>query len=127
MLPILRATDDQGQVHLARTIVQVDDPSSATARFQSLWSSFTNRLLAGDQVGALAHLTPGLRPQFTTLFQRLGVDLPAIASSFPAIDLLDQVADLAETALIQVEQGTPYLYFIYFRRDNRGRWLIQEM
>jgi hypothetical protein len=127
MLPVLRATDDQGQVYLARTIVQVDDPSTATARFQSLWSSFATRLQAGDRGAALLHLTPGLRPQFDALFQRLGPDLPAIATSFPTIDLIDQVADLAETALIQIEQDTPYLYFIYFRRDNRGRWLIQEM
>jgi hypothetical protein len=37
------------------------------------------------------------------------------------------VENLAETALIQVEDGAPRLYFIYFRRDNRGQWLIQEM
>ena len=127
MFPTLRATDDQGQVYLARTVLQVDDPSSATARFQSLWSSFTARLLAGDQDAALAHLTPGLRPQLAMLFQSLGTDLSTIASGFPSIDLIDQVADVAETALIQVEHDTPYLYFIYFRRDNRGRWLIQEM
>jgi len=127
MFPTLRATDDQGQVYLAKTAVQIDDPSSATARFQSLWSSFTTRLLAGDQNAALAQLTPGLRPQFATLFQRLGADLPTVASAIPTIDLIDQVGDLAEAALIQIEEDTPYLYFIYFRRDNRGRWLIQEM
>jgi sugar lactone lactonase YvrE len=127
MFPTLRATDDQGQVYRASTVLQVDDPSSATARFQSLWSGFRARLQAGDHDGALAHLTPGLRPQFATLFQQLGADLSSIASTFPTIDLVDQVADVAEAALIQVEQETPYLYFIYFRRDNRGRWLIQEM
>ena len=52
---------------------------------------------------------------------------PAIAASLPSIDLIDQVGDLAEAALIQVEDGSPLLYFVYFRRDNRGRWLIQEM
>lgn len=127
MFPTLRATDDLGQVYIARTIVQVDDPSTATARFKSLWSSFTTRLQAGDHTGALAHLTPGLRPQFTALFQLLAPDLPGIATGFPSIELIDQVGDLAEAALVQIEQGTPILYFIYFRRDNRGRWLIQEM
>jgi sugar lactone lactonase YvrE len=127
LFPTLRATDDLGQVYIARTIVQVDDPSTASARFQSLWSSFTTRMQAGDQPGALAHLTPGLRPQFTALFQLLGPDLFGIAAGFPPIELIDQVGDLAEAALVQIEQGTPILYFIYFRRDNRGRWLIQEM
>jgi len=127
MLPVLRATDDQGQVYLARTVVQVDDPATATARFKSLWSGFLARLQAGDQAGALDYLTPSFRPQFTTLSQVLGPDLPAIAATFPSIDLIDQVGDLAEAVLLQVEQDVPFLYFIYFRRDNRGRWLIQEM
>jgi sugar lactone lactonase YvrE len=127
LFPTLRATDDQGQVYIARTIVQVDDPLTVSARFKSLWSSFTARLQAGDHAGALAHLTPGLRPQFTALFQLLAPDLPGIAAGFPSVELIDQVGDLAEAALVQLEQGTPILYFIYFRRDNRGRWLIQEM
>jgi hypothetical protein len=127
LTPTLRATDDQGQVYIARTLVQVDDPVTATARFQSLWSTFLTRLQTGDQVGALEHLTPGLRPQFATLFQRLGADLPSIAAAFSSIDLIDQVDDVAETALIQVEDSSAFLYFVYFRRDNRGRWLIQEM
>ena len=127
MLPTLRATDDQGQVYVARTIIQVDDPAAATAMFKSLWSSFTTRLQAGDQVGALDHLTPGLRPQFAALLQVLGPDLVGVVASLPSIDLIDQVGDLAEAILIQVEDGSPLLYFVYFRRDNRGRWLIQEM
>ena len=40
---------------------------------------------------------------------------------------MDQVADLAETALVQTENGIARLYFVYFRRDNLGRWLIHEM
>jgi hypothetical protein len=125
--PTLRATDDQGQVYIVRTLVQIDEPGAANARFKSLWSNFLNRLQAGDQAGALEQLTPGLRPQFATLFQLLGADLPGIAAAFPTIDLIDQIGDLAEAALIQLEDNSPFLYFVYFRRDNRGRWLIQEM
>ena len=126
MLPVLRATDDRGQIHVARTIVQVDDPAAATARFQSLWASFTTRLQAGDQAGALAQPTPGLRSQFASLFQRLEADLPAIAAGFPSIDLIDQSV-IPPKRHDPGRGGVCILYFIYFRRDNQGRWLIQEM
>ena len=60
-------------------------------------------------------------------FQPLGADLPAVAAALPAIELIEQLDSLAETALVQVEDGAPRMYFVYFRRDNLGRWLIDEM
>ena len=41
--------------------------------------------------------------------------------------MVEQVDTLAETALVRQEGGTSYLYFVYFRRDSLGRWLIEEM
>jgi hypothetical protein len=127
LLPVLRATDDQGTVFVARTVVHVEDPQSASAGFQALWADFKARLLAGDGAGALTYLTPGLRGRFQPIFQQLGADLPAVAAGLGDIELIDAIDDLAEAAIVQVENGAPFLYFVHFRRDNRGRWLIQEM
>ena len=107
--------------------IQVDDAQSASARFQSLWTGFTARLLAGDPSGALGYLSPGLRPRFERVFADLGGDLPAVAATLGPIELIHAAEHLAEAAIVQAEQGTPFLYFVYFRRDNRGRWLIHEM
>jgi sugar lactone lactonase YvrE len=126
-LPTVRATDDLGAVHVVTTLVQVDDATTATARFQTLWGGFKARLQAGDQTGALAHLAPALRSRFEPILKVLGPALPAIAAGFGPIELIDQVEDLAETAILQTEDGVTRLYFVYFRRDNRGQWLIQEM
>ena len=126
-LPTVRATDDHGTVYVATTIVQVDEPRAALARFQSLWASFRARLQAGDQAGALTHLSPALRSRFETILQRLAPDLPTIAAALGPIHLIDQVDNLAEAALVQTESGAPMLHFIYFRRDHRGQWLIQDM
>jgi len=123
----VRATDDQGNVHVARTVVHVDDALSASARFQGLWTGFTARLVAGDPSGALSYLSPGLRPRFERVFADLGPDLPAVAALLGPIELIHAAEHLAEAALVQAEGGTPFLYFVYFRRDNRGRWLIHEM
>jgi sugar lactone lactonase YvrE len=126
-MPTVRAVDDEGRVYLARTIVLVDDAHTAASRFQDLWAGFGARLRAGDAAGALGYLSPRLQPRFALTFQRLGSDLPQIAAGFAPIELLDQVDNLAESALVQIEDGAARLYFVYFRRDNRGRWLIDEM
>jgi sugar lactone lactonase YvrE len=125
--PTVRATDDQGNVYLARTIFQADDVGVATAKFQAVWSGFKARLQAGDRAGALSHLSPALQARFEPILQQLAADLPAIAAGFGAVELIDQVDTLAEAAIIQLEDGASRLYFIYFRLDNRGQWLIQEM
>jgi sugar lactone lactonase YvrE len=123
----VRATDDQGNVHTARAVVQLDDPLTAATRFQSLWAGFRARLQAADLPGALAYLSPALRGRLGPIFQQLTADLPIIATGLGSIELIDQVERLAEAALVQVEDGVSRLYFVYFRRDNRGQWLIQEM
>ena len=104
-----------------------DDASGASARFQALWAGFTARLRASDRPGALAHLTPGLRSRLEPVFQQLGLDLPVIAVGLGGIELIDQVGHLAEAAFLQAADGVTRLYFVYFRRDNRGQWLIQDM
>jgi hypothetical protein len=108
-------------------VVNVEDPQTVTTRFQDLWTSLKTRLGAGDVPGALAHLAPNLQPRFQAVFQQLQTDLPAIAAGLGDLEVLEQVGDLAETAMVQQENGAPFLYFIYFRRDSLGRWLIEEM
>ena len=107
--------------------MNVEDPQIVTARFQGLWTSLKARLQAGDVPGALAYLAPTLRPRFETVFAQLDANLPAIAASLGTLEVLEQVDELAETVIVQQENGVPMLYFIYFRRDSLGRWLIEEM
>lgn len=127
MFPTVRVTDDLGQVHVATTVVQVADAQTASTRFQTLWAGFKGSLQAGDEARALTYLSPALRARFAPILQQLGPDLSMIAAGLGPIELIDEVDNLAEAAIVQVENGAPRLYFIYFRRDNRGRWLIQEM
>jgi len=126
LFPTLRATDDQGTTYIATTVVHVEDPQVVTTRFQGLWTALKARLQAGDLPGALAHLAPNLRSRFETVFQQLAPDLPAIAASLGNLEVLEQVGELAETVTVQQEDGAPMLYFIYFRRDSLGCWLIEE-
>jgi sugar lactone lactonase YvrE len=123
----VRATDDQGSVYTASAVLHVDDPLTAATRLQTLWTGFRARLQAADHAGAMAYLSPALRGRFEPIFRQLTTDLPSIAAGLGSIELIDQVEHLAEAAFVQVEDGVSRLYFVYFRRDNRGQWLIQEM
>jgi sugar lactone lactonase YvrE len=125
--PTATVTDAGGTQSTVTTVLNVEDPQTVTSRFQGLWTSLKARLGAGDVLGALAHLAPNLQPRFQAVFQQLRTDLPAIAASLGDLEVLEQVGDLAETAIVQQENGAPFLYFIYFRRDGLGRWLIEEM
>jgi hypothetical protein len=127
LFPTVRATDDQGNVYVARTLVQVEEAQAAATRFQHIWSDFKERLLGGDSAGALDYLTPGLQPRFEPIFRQLGPDLPVVAAALGDLQLIETVGHLAEAAIVRLEDGAPFLYFVYFRRDHRGRWLIQEM
>ena len=125
--PTAVVTDAQGAQVLLTTVVLVESPAAVTARFQALWNSFKGRLQAGDVTGALAHLGPKLQGRFERVFQDLGSALTTVGASLGDLHVLEQVDDLAETALVQQEGGAPFLYFIYFRRDSLGQWRIEEM
>ena len=126
-LPTLRVTDDQGAVHTATTALLASSPASVSAHFDALWTGFKSRLQTGDIAGALSFLSPTLRPRMERVFQDLGADLAAVASIFGDVHLTDQVGELAEALLVQDEPSGRQLYFIQFRRDSLGRWLIEEM
>jgi hypothetical protein len=125
--PVLRATDDQGTVYVATTIVNAESPQTVTARFRALWSSFKDRLQAGDIPGALEFLTPGLQQRMEPAFQQLGSALPGIFAGFGDLHVLSQSVDLAEAVVPEPSGGTNILHLIYFQRDLLGRWLIEEM
>jgi hypothetical protein len=119
--------DDQGVQYTATTVVSVEPSQMVAGRFQGLWDTFKGHLLAGNTSAALAQVGPSLRPRFETVLQQLGADVGDVAAGFGTLRVLDQVGDLAEAVLIQADNGVTALHFIYFRRDSRGRWLIEGM
>ena len=125
--PALRATDDQGVTYTATAAVVASDPATVSARFDALWAGFKSSLQAGDTAGALSFIAPTLRSRMERVFQDLGANLPAVAASFGELHVTGQLGELAEAVVIQDEPSGPQLYFIQFRRDSLGRWLIEEM
>ena len=98
-----------------------------SARFDALWSGLKSRLRAGDVTGALSFVAPVLRPRMEQVFYDLGASLSAVAATLGDLNVTDQLGDLAEAVVVQDEPAGPQMYFIQFRRDSLGRWLIEEM
>jgi hypothetical protein len=98
-----------------------------SARFDALWNGLRSRLQAGDVTGALSFVAPALRERMQQVFYDLGSSLPAVAATLGDLNVTDQLGDLAEAVVVQNELSGPQLYFIQFRRDGLGRWLIEEM
>jgi hypothetical protein len=125
--PTATVVDARGGTSVVTTIVHVESPAGVEARFSALWASFKVRLQAGDIPGALQHLSPAIRPQFGQILQNFGASLPAVAGGLEDIVASGQADSLAEAVLLREQDGQSFLYFIYFRRDTLGRWLIEEM
>jgi hypothetical protein len=109
------------------TVLEVEAGAAVVARLRTVWDSFKARLAAGDVVGALAYLSPGIQPKFEQIFLSLGANLPSAAGVLGTPLILEQIDDLAEAAVVRQEGGVARLYFIYFRRNALGQWLIEEM
>jgi sugar lactone lactonase YvrE len=125
--PVVRAWDIDGVPYLATTVVHVESAEAVTERVQRVWTGFTGRLQTGDIEGALTYLAPVIHERFRRVFEALGPSLPAVAAGFGQLEVLEQVGDIAEAAIVQMENGVPMLYFVYLHRDGLGRWLIEEM
>ena len=126
-LPTLRVVDEQGMTYTASTVLVASDPAAVSARFDALWSGLRSRLQAGDVPGALSFIAPALRERMQQVFYDLGSSLPAVAAILGDLNVTDQLGDLAEAVVVQDEPSGQQLYFIQFRRDSLGRWLIEEM
>ena len=126
-LPVATVQDAQGARFTVTAVVLIEPPTVVTARFQNLWNGFKAKLVAGDIPGALGHLSPAIRPQFSQVFPALGQNLPSVAASLEPLAVVENLDDLAKAVITRREGSTPFLYFIYFRRDSLGRWLIEEM
>ena len=119
--------DAEGGRFTLTAVVLVESPAIVTARFQNLWNGLKARLIAGDTPGALAQISPAIRSQFSRVFQALGQNLSTIAGTLETLAVVENLDDLAEAVIQRREGATSSLYFIYFRRDSLGRWLIEEM
>ena len=125
--PMATVQDAQGGRFTLTAVVLVESPAIVTARFQNLWNGLKAKLIAGDTPGALTLISPAIRSQFSRVFQALGQNLSTIAGTLENLAVVENLDDLAEAVIQRREGATSFLYFIYFRRDSLGRWLIEEM
>lgn len=86
-------------------------------------------LMAGDIAKALTYLTTGAQEKYKSVFEALIGDMPGIVASYstPSRGLVTD--DMAEYAIMRniESEGDTQVFFIYFRKDDSEKWLVDSM
>ena len=127
--PVLRATDDQGAIYTATTVVNVLPQNQLDAALQTKGAAMKAALGQQDVEGALAFFVPAERERFWTILSPLRNDLPQLVQDLGNIQLISLVDNRAKYRLRRTElyggQSVTFTYYVYFIRDLSGAWRIE--
>jgi hypothetical protein len=123
--------DTEGNQYKDTAIVNVLDISSTDATLKQIWNGMKSKLSAQDVEGAVSYISNNeTRAKYRELFQQLLPYLPTIAANMRDISLDYVGPDVAEYRIKRSEnvngQMMDITYFIYFRRDENGAWLLDS-
>jgi hypothetical protein len=123
--------DTEGNQYKDTAIVNVLDISSTDATLKQIWNGMKSKLSAQDVEGAVSYICNNeTRAKYRELFQQLLPYLPTIAANMRDISLDYVGPDVAEYRIKRSEnvngQMMDITYFIYFRRDENGAWLLDS-
>ncbi|HKB25494.1 MAG TPA: hypothetical protein VKG64_10610 [Methylomirabilota bacterium] len=119
--------DPLGNAFTAQTIVQVLDLQATDAQLQAKWATLRNALARGDVEAAVTVVVDGQKDKYRGAFQRLGPDLPTVASTLRDIRLVSFDGVIAAYATTQDRDGGTFVHFLYFMQDLDGVWKIVAM
>jgi PKD repeat protein len=123
----LSVTDSQGQVSVATTDVQVVDPATMDALFQSVWTAMTSALVAGDKEAALGFLTSSAQEKYGPVFDALLASMPSIVASYSPLQRVSLAPEIGEYAVNRTIDGRNRIFLIYFVHASDGVWRIDAM
>jgi hypothetical protein len=129
-LPVVRATDDQGQQYIATTTIAVLDRAETDAALQAKWNAMRAALRAEAVELALEFFAPEQRPRYQTLFSALGNQLAQIGQELGDLQLVYLVEQRAKYRLRRTQlyggQVVTLTYYVYFIQDAAGVWRLEE-
>jgi len=119
-------TDEQGTIHSDTIAITVLNVIQLDTMLKGKWADMKTALTVGDIDGAMALFAPDAGLKYRRVFETLGVDLPQIIASLPAIELIDISENVAEYVMTRFQNGQARLYIIEFNRDAQGLWRIES-
>jgi len=121
----LRATDDQGQVYEATSLVPVMSHAEINAQLQATWAGMKSALRSGDIPAALPFFHSGVRGKYDLILRSIAPEKLAdidryLADAFP----VEIGHNGAEYEIRRMRDGELYGYPLWFRRDADGIWRL---
>ena len=124
---LFRVTDDLNVVHTYSMVLNIEDRNQVDQQLRSVWSSFTQALVAQDKAAAMNSITVSSRDAYGPIYDALMLEMPAIIGSFSALQSSILSSTVGEYAVNRTIDGVDRIFFIYFLRDVDGVWRIDSM
>ena len=124
------AEDDQGNTYTDTVAIQVINEAVLDALLRAKWEGMRAALIAGDIEEALTYHQSDMREKYAAIYSALGSELPVLTQQMREISPIYFDDVLAKYRIRQDHnidgQTVTITYYIYFRRDENGLWLIEK-
>ena len=116
-----------GIVHEKNITVVVKDVTVMDEMFVAIWNDMHDALVAGNLSLASEYLTGMGKRKYVPVFEELLPHMSEIVTTFSGLERVGISNAIGEYAVITNQQGTNYLYLIYFIKGPDGVWKLQSM
>ena len=128
--PVLRATDNQGVVYTATTVVNVLPQNQIDGLIRAKWNGMKDALRGNAIEAAVTYFLPSQQARYQTLFTLLGSRLGQVATEMAEIECIYVMGRQAQYRIQRTElvsgQPTAISYYIYFILGTDGVWRIRD-
>jgi hypothetical protein len=121
----VQATDVDGQVHMASTLVEAYDRPVLDAQLRVVWDGFKSAVRNGDVTRAVSFLHTETRDAFADRLRLLRPQtLADIDKYLTGIQLVEVGVKGAEYEMLRIRDGVTQSFAVWFRVDQDGVWRL---
>ena len=110
---------DTGNSRLLKAEIPIIPPDET-------WNDTKEALGTGNIELALENFDEASKERYSQIFTAIEAQLPTIISNMQAIELIYIRGDIAKYRIKREEGGQDITYYIYFNKDENGKWKIRN-
>jgi hypothetical protein len=125
-----RVTEPGGAVYTDSAAILAMDKATLDALLKGKWNNMKSALAGGNIEGGLGYFLPQSQQRYREAFNAISVDLPQIFTNLPNIEMIYAKEGRVKYRVNRLHDinGTPVTitYYIYFVKNLRGIWQIEQ-